>query len=260
MEPLTLVVLAAGRSTRFGRPKQLEPVGPNGQSLLEITMDQAFAAGVQEAVIVVASPHRAIFEQRFIERSDVRTVVQEEARGTAHATASALRRDMGTTIVVNGDDHYGYGAIALAVEHACHGPQSEHAMVAFELGRTLSPHGGVNRAVCSTDENARLVRTVEVRGLRAQTNGEILDAEGATWAPSTLVSMNLWVLRPSIFPAFEHTSSTPTTGGEHGLPSVIQHAVGTGAALRVLRTSAPWSGLTFPEDADLVRRSLNGSA
>ena len=260
MEPLTLVVLAAGRSTRFGRPKQLEPVGPNGESLLEITMDQAFAAGVQEAVIVVASPHRAIFEQRLLGRSAVRTVVQEEALGTAHATASALHRDMGTIIVVNGDDHYGSGAIALAVEHAYHAPQSEHAMVAFELGRTLSTHGGVNRAICSTDANDLLLRTIEVRGLKARTNGEILDAEGATWDPSTLVSMNLWVLRPSIFPAFEHTSSTPTTGGEHGLPSVIQHAVGTGAALRVLRTSAPWSGLTFPEDADLVRRSLNGSA
>jgi NDP-sugar pyrophosphorylase family protein len=260
MEPLTLVVLAAGRSTRFGRPKQLEPVGPNGECLLEITMDQAFAAGVQEAVIVVASPHRAIFEQRLLGRSAVRTVVQEEALGTAHATASALHRDMGTIIVVNGDDHYGSGAIALAVEHAYHAPQSEHAMVAFELGRTLSTHGGVNRAICSTDANDLLLRTIEVRGLKARTNGEILDAEGATWDPSTLVSMNLWVLRPSIFPAFEHTSSTPTTGGEHGLPSVIQHAVGTGAALRVLRTSAPWSGLTFPEDADLVRRSLNGPA
>lgn len=260
MEPLTLVVLAAGRSTRFSRPKQLEPVGPNGECLLEITMDQAFAAGVQEAVIVVASPHRAIFEQRLLGRSAVRTVVQEEALGTAHATASALHRDMGTIIVVNGDDHYGSGAIALAVEHAYHAPQSEHAMVAFELGRTLSTHGGVNRAICSTDANDLLLRTIEVRGLKARTNGEILDAEGATWDPSTLVSMNLWVLRPSIFPAFEHTSSTPTTGGEHGLPSVIQHAVGTGAALRVLRTSAPWSGLTFPEDADLVRRSLNGPA
>lgn len=260
MEPLTLVVLAAGRSTRFGRPKQLEPVGPNGESLLEITMDQAFAAGVQEAVIVVASPHRAIFEQRFIERSDVRTVVQEEARGTAHATASALRRDMGTIIVVNGDDHYGYGAIAIAVEHACHGPQSEHAMVAFELGRTLSPHGGVNRAVCSTDENARLIRTVEVRGLRGQTNGDILDAEGAAWAPSTLVSMNLWVLRPSIFPALQRTAAVQATDQEHGLPTVVQLALDSGALVRVLPSTASWSGLTFPEDADIVRRSLNGPA
>ncbi len=260
MEPLTLVVLAAGRSTRFGRPKQLEPVGPNGTYLLEITMEQAFAAGVDAAVVVVTADHRQHFEQRFQDRPMVRTVVQEEPNGTAHATALALRSCNGTAIVVNGDDHYGSGAIALAVEHALRAPEHEHAMVAFDLERTLSPHGGVNRAVCTTDANNLLLRTVEVRGLRAQANGDIRDADGVKWAPSTLVSMNLWVLRPSIFPAFERSSTAVSTGSEHGLPMVVQHAVGTGVALRVLRTSASWSGLTFPEDADIVRRSLNGPA
>lgn len=252
-----LLLLAAGKSTRFGRPKQLEPVGPHGEALLDFTLRDAFKAGCSHAVIVVRPGHEAIFTERFADDARVRFTVQHEARGTAHAVMLALEQVHSTVIIANGDDLYGLGAIQQAAHHALHSDPQQHALVAFELANTLSPGGGVNRAVCTVDAQGLLLSTEEVTGLQGNTTGTIISDDGRTWPADTLVSMNLWVLRPALFPLFPKLFNAQASAiGEFGLPSVIAEAMAQRHCFAVLRTDATWCGLTHPADADLVRRNL----
>lgn len=253
----TLILLAGGKSTRFGRPKQLEPVGPGGEALLDITLRDAFHAGCTAAVIVVRPEHMLAFAERFATQPQVRLVVQAEAIGTAHAVMLALAEVQGTAVIANGDDHYGTGAIQQAVGHALRGDPLQHALVAFELGKTLSPSGGVNRAVCAADAQGFLRSTEEVTGLHAEASGTIADATGRSWCATTLVSMNLWVLRPALFPLFRDLFATHAAGnGEFGLPTVVAAAMAKKQRFALLRTEGSWCGLTHPADADLVRHQL----
>lgn len=253
----TLLLLAGGKSTRFGRPKQLEPVGPGGEALLDITLRDAFAAGCDAAVIVVRPEHEAVFSARYAHDPRIRTVVQHEALGTAHAVLVAAEQVRGTALIANADDHYGRDAIRQAMHHAQHGDPQHHALVAFELANTLSLGGGVNRAACTTAADGSLLATEEVTGLHATTTGTIADGAGRTWPGDTLVSMNLWVFRPALFPLFRllFTAQQPHAG-EFGLPTVVAAAIGQHHRFLALRSTAQWCGLTHPADADRVRDRL----
>ena len=154
MRDATIILLAAGKSTRFGSPKQLERVGPKGETIPELTLRDALAHGCTRAVIVVRPEHEEHFRGTLGKDARAGIVVQHEALGTAHATMLALDKSIGTVIIANGDDLYGKRSMAIACEHAMNGTPDEHALVAFALGNTLSPNGGVNRAVCEVDERA----------------------------------------------------------------------------------------------------------
>ena len=252
-----LVILAAGGSTRFGRPKQLEPVGRNGEAIMDITMRQGFEAGCMEAWLVVRPEHEEDVKARYRRDHRVRIAVQHAPLGTGHAAMVGMKHFRGTCIVANGDDLYGRRSMELAVKHAMEGLSEEHALVAFDLERTLSPHGPVNRAVClKSDHHLRGI--TEVRGLRAWPAGEIVDETGLSWPAGTPVSMNLWVMRESFCAVLlDMDRDEPVAPGqERGLPDAVRKALSLGQAFRILRTPDRWCGLTFPGDADLVRRHL----
>ena len=260
MASITLILLAAGRSSRFGRPKQLEPVGPNGEAIMDITLRDAFAHGCEHAVIVVRPEHRTLFSQRSKHDERITTVVQEEPIGTAHAVLVALGSMKGTVIVANGDDLYGSTSITKAVHHAKQGQANEHALVTYDLANTLSANGPVNRAVCQLNEPGCLTGSEEVTGLQIDDQHVISSLNDRQWAPTTAVSMNLWVFRPTIFPMFlslfaHHRAEGSIT--EFMLPNVVQHALSQGHTFRALHTGDHWCGLTYPADADLVRRTLS---
>jgi MobA-like NTP transferase domain len=253
MEPLVLVVLAAGRSTRFGRPKQVEPVGPRGEAIMDVTMRDAFASGCDQVRLIVHPEHDELFRQRYRGDRRVIVLVQPAALGTAHATMVGMEHAAGTCIVVNGDDLYGARSMELAVVHA----REEHALVVFELGNTLSPNGPVNRAVCHV-EGTHLIGTEEVKGLVDAGNGHIIDGDGRSWDRTVPVSMNLWVFRPGFRSVLigQERSGDPMDPAEHGLPDAVRAAMASHQLFRVLRTNDRWCGLTFPDDAELVRRFL----
>ncbi len=256
MRHLTIILLAAGKSTRFGGPKQLERVGPLSETILELTLRDALAHGCSGAVIVARPEHAEHFRRMREEDARVAVVVQEEALGTAHATLLALDKSAGTVIIANGDDLYGARSLALACDTAIKGPADEHALVAFAMGNTLSPNGGVNRAVCEVDEQDRLLSTREVRGLARRTDGGIIDEDERTWSEGTPVSMNLWVMRPSIRQYFTEGFAHRDNAREFGLPDVVHAAITKGERFRALTSPDRWMGLTFPGDAQLVRDQL----
>ncbi|MBK7944560.1 MAG: NTP transferase domain-containing protein [Flavobacteriales bacterium] len=254
---ITVVLLAAGRSTRFGRSKQLEPIGPHGETIMDLTLRDAFDMDCESACLVVRPEHEAIMREHYAKDERVRVAIQAQAQGTAHAALIGMEHALGTCIVANADDYYGRGSMRLACEHAREGSPQESALVAFELGKTLSPNGPVNRALCKgTSDHLR--STQEVLGLRRDADGAIRDAEGNEHETHALVSMNLWVLRQG----FNHLAKRlwlergEEAVGEFGLPDAARYAMQHKHEIRILRTTDRWCGLTFPADADLVRQHL----
>lgn len=227
--PPALVVLAAGLSTRYGRLKQLDPVGPAGEAMMEYAIRDAVEAGVGRVVIVVrgeierqVAKHvaRAVAHGRLPARVDLVTAVQRPEDlpgcrevptgrrrpwGTAHAIHAARGPLEGVPafVVVNADDGYGRDAIRRVVRWAIDAPRDEFALVPYRLGSTLSTHGGVSRGVLDVDATGMLSGIREAVGLRAdpRTEGRVtgrwstggeLGGTPADLDASTPVSMNLW--------------------------------------------------------------------
>jgi hypothetical protein len=273
-----LVVLAAGLASRFGRPKQLEPVGPSGEALVDFTIHDAARSGFGQVVLIVRSSTVSAFVSHFEEippAIPVRMVVQErhgrmeraaggwKPWGTAHAVLAAASHLSVPFGVANADDFYGARAIDALASWLRAGP-GDAALITFRLDRTLSPHGGVTRAVCRIRDGwlEGMVETLDVRRLDDGILGRA-DGPDEPLAAEAPVSMNLWGFRPIIAPilqaAFEEFRSTHARDAEaeFRLPDVVADAMrGNGFRVRVIPTDSDWIGLTYAADAPAVRARL----
>lgn len=275
----SLVVLAAGRATRYGSPKQLAPLGPHGETLLEYAVYDAVRAGCDHAVLVVRPDLASTFEHHvartFGSVLDVAFAFQEPAPGRAApwgtgeavlAAAAAVHSDF---LVVNADDFYGSSAFSSLWEALRVAPLAPDtfAMAGYRLENTLSPGGGVSRAVCAIADDAYLVGLREICDLARDENGRIAgrDLNGAphAFAGDEIVSMNLWAFTPAVFPllhsAFDTFRRTPSHAqtGEFLLSSEIHPLIERGAArVRVVPTAETAVGVTFPDDRAWVASRL----
>lgn len=268
---LQLVMLAAGLGSRYGGPKQLEPVGPQGATLMDYSLYDARRAGFGEAVFVIRPEMLASFGEyaaRFEGRLPWRAALQRledvppgvavpSARskpwGTAHAVLAAAPFVRGPFAVLNADDFYGAEAFVALAEflrrHAGDRPPS-HAIVGYRLRDTLSAAGPVNRAVCRIDAAGWLQSIAEVTGLVAGS-----DATG-------IVSMNLWGFDPAVLDTLraglvEFFASGDTREGECLLPTVIRSSLARGdCRIRVLEPGSRWFGITHQADRPAVEAAL----
>jgi len=275
---LSLVVLAAGVGSRYGGPKQLDRVGPGGETLLDYAAFDARRAGFDRVILVVRegmeAEVRAAAGDRIGRHVPVAYGVQTSALprgfvsppdrtkpwGTGHATLAAAPLLDGPFAVINADDFYGPGSYRvlagfLRQPHAS--PGAEFAIVGFPVVTTLSPDGPVSRGVCTVDGQGFLVSIREV--LKVERDGEnARGLEASAWRPiagDTPVSLNFWGFTPALLPALEagfhrfldeHAGST---SAEYFLLSAVQALVGAGKArVRVLGGGGPWGGLTYPGD------------
>jgi len=285
---VTLMLLAAGVGRRFGGLKQLEPVGPRGEAILEYTTHDAIRAGAERVVLVVRPETEAEFRQsigcRIEQCADVTyvhqrldespivsrpTVNRRKPWGTGHAVLAAAESVRGPIVVANADDFYGAGAIAAAVEHLKRGSADDadaHALIAYRLRDTLPEAGGVSRAVCRLNADAMLADIDELPEVRRD-GGDIvaLDAAGRRNALTgdEWVSMNLWAFRPGLrsllraaFDQFLHDHAD-SPDAEFQIPVVIRSLVHSGQAqVRVIPWTGPWCGVTHRDDLVAIRKHI----
>lgn len=289
MSAPTLVVMAAGIGSRYGGLKQVDPIGPSGEIIIDYSLFDAVKAGFERVVFVIKPELEANFRER-IGRSvekviDTRYAFQQvddlpagytvpEGRvkpwGTGHAVLAARAHVDGPFAVINGDDFYGAGAFQ-AIGDFLRGTTDVRpmpfAMVGYPVENTLTEHGHVARGVCEVDAAGRLVDIVERTRIELQEGAIRFTEDGQTWspiAPGTPVSMNMWGFTAGLmaelearFPAFLDEAKANPLKAEYFLPFVVNALLKEGqATVQVLPVRDRWFGVTYQEDKPRVKEAI----
>jgi len=280
----TLLILAAGMGSRYGGLKQIDSVGPHGETIIDYSIYDAIRAGFGKLVFVIRRDIEQQFKEiigtRFEKRIVVEYVFQEldklppgysvpEGRtkpwGTTHAILMAAEVILERFAVINADDFYGAQSYRLLARHL-QSESVEYAMVGFILRNTLSDFGSVARGVCRVDGDNHLQNVVELTkierdGVRARNIGA--DGLISQLTGNELVSMNMWGFTPRVFNQLrEHfqgflKSNSLDTKSENYIPSTVNDLIVAGRArVKVLRTDDSWFGVTYREDRPRVVESI----
>lgn len=273
---ITLVVMAAGMGSRFGGLKQIEPIGPKGEAILDFSVYDAVKAGFTKVVFVIKHAVEKDFKEfvgnRIEKKVKVEYVFQEidklpegyncpEGRekpwGTAHAILCCKDVVKEPFAVVNADDFYGRSAFVKMAEFL-KSDSDDYAMVGFRLVNTLTENGYVSRGVCDI-ENGELKSVTERTKIM---DCKYTEDDGATWTAlpeDTVVSMNLWGFRPDVFRFIETgfkkflDEKIDVPKSEYYLPAVVSERIENGEkSVKVLIAEDKWYGVTYKEDKQVV--------
>ena len=289
MKPI-LVVMAAGMGSRYGGLKQIDPVGSQGEAILDYSLFDAYEAGFRKAVIIIKEAIREDFMTTVGERlkkcpMEISYAYQELNKvpagftvpagrtkpwGTAHAVLCAADQIGDAPFaVINSDDYYGKSAYrelyrALTEDR----PDNEYCMVGYELGKTVTDHGSVARGVCVLDAQGYLAQIDERTRIEKYAGGIHFTEDGEHWtdlAPETTVSMNMWGYRASFlrevkerFPGFltDAIANNPMKA-EFYLPITVKSLIAEGrATVKVLFSADKWYGVTYAADKPQVVAAL----
>lgn len=291
MNKPVLVVMAAGMGSRYGGLKQIDPVGPHGELIIDYSIYDARRAGFETVVFIIKHEIEDAFRKAIGDRlsqvMEVRYAFQqlddlpagytvpegrEKPWGTAHAILAARRIINGPFAVINADDYYGPHAFEVLYNYLSQHPDNEryqYAMVSYPLRNTVTEHGSVARGVCQVDEQDHLLSVTE--RTRIEKDGDharYTEDGGETWHPldgSTPVSMNLWGFNHSFLkeledrlPAFLDKALVENPlKGEYFLPSVVSALIDEDRAqVQMLRSQDRWYGVTYKEDHPQVVAAL----
>ena len=273
MNKVTLVVMAAGMGSRFGGCKQISPVGPNGEILLDFSVYDAIAAGFTKVVFIIREENeadfRAVIGDRLSKKIEVEYVYQDtsilpEGRkkpfGTGHAVLCCMGKVNEPFAVINADDYYGKSAFQQIYNHLKDAKGTDFAMVAFDLKNTLTDNGTVSRGICELDGDM-LKSVTEITKIKDMKYTE--DGESWTELPeNTLASMNFWGFTTELFPALKadfdnFLSTADLQKDEFYLPFAADKMLKEGTAtVKVLQSHDKWYGMTYREDSDSVKAAL----
>ncbi len=287
MKPI-LLVLAAGMGSRYGGLKQMDRLGPNGESIIDYSVYDAVQAGFGKVIFVlreeIVDDFYTLFANKYKSKIEVDHVVQKlsdipsgfvtnpdrvKPWGTGHAVLSARSKLDAPFAVINGDDFYGSDAFSVMgsfLTHADPAAISMQAMVGYILENTLSEHGFVSRGICNSNENA-LLSTVTERTHIERKDGQIIfvDDNDQTHklTGSEIVSMNFWGFTPALLEEFygKFIGFMEEQGqelkSEYFIPYGINLLIHEGKLnVKVLESSARWFGVTYQEDKPLVIQKL----
>ncbi|MCD8098785.1 MAG: nucleotidyltransferase [Lachnospiraceae bacterium] len=290
MKKTTLVVMAAGIGSRFGGGvKQLEPVGPSGEIIMDYSIYDALEAGFDRVVFIIRKEIEKDFQeiigvhmQKLVETAYVFQEVDDLPAGFTNPEGRTKPWGTGQAIlcckdavkepfaVINADDYYGKEAFVkihdyLAQDRPAMG-RLDFCMAGFKLGNTLSDNGGVTRGVCSQDEAGRLIGVAETKNIVKTEGGAAVQNADGTQTPlagDRLVSMNMWGFTPEIFDVLESgfadylANLSDPMKGEYLIPTVVDQLIQEGKAdVAVLPSNDKWFGVTYKEDKPLVVHSF----
>ncbi len=265
----TLVVMAAGMGSRFGGLKQIAPVGPNGEIILDFSVYDAVKAGFDKTVFIIRrdieKDFREIAGRRIEKMTDVDYVFQDmdylpegfsvpdgrtKPWGTGHAVFCCENAVDTPFALINADDYYGQKSYKILHDNLV--ANDENCMVGFSLGNTITENGTVSRGVCDVQDG--ILKSVVEHTDIDKNSGIPLD---------TIVSMNMWGLLPSVFESvredfvkFLGNLSNPEKQ-EFYIPFVVDNMIRTkGEKVRVLETDEKWYGVTYKEDKETVVEAM----
>ncbi|HOW08851.1 MAG TPA: NTP transferase domain-containing protein [Bacteroidales bacterium] len=285
MKP-TLLVLAAGMGTRYGGNKQLDEVGPSGETIIDYSIYDAIRAGFGRIVFVIRRDIEEQVKERFVDRLqgkiDVDYVFQEinnlpegvkvapersKPWGTSHAilvTKDKIKEPFG---VINADDFYGMESFRILHDFLVNDKNSvNYCIVGYKLGNTLSDHGHVNRGVCSAGADGFLQNIVETRQIEKTKTGAVAPGPDGTpiqFTGNEIVSMNLWGFKPTCYEFLEkefrnfiHNHGMDLKS-ELDIPTSVDKFVKSGEiTIQILMSNERWFGVTYREDKPFVVESI----
>ena len=286
----TLVVMAAGVGSRYGGLKQVDPVGLNGEIIIDYSIYDALKAGFTRVVFIIRRDIEAVFREkigRTVEtRADTVYAFQELSRlpagfavppgrtkpwGTAHAVLACRGVVRTPFVVINSDDFYGATAFQAMADYVRQAQDRadtyDYCMVGYRLANTLSEHGHVARGICEVTPDGFLVDVRERTRIQRFEDGIKYTEDGATWvtlSPDSTVSLNTWGFTPSAlsefearFPLFLRKNAANLAKAEYYLPEVVGDLVREGKArVKVLPTQERWYGVTYQEDRPRVQAAI----
>ena len=289
MKP-TLVVLAAGIGHRFGGLKQMVPVGPYGETILDYSLFDALRSGFEKLIFVVRSDIHDSFRRTVGQKYEPMTSVcyadqeteihstppsrvswvRDKPWGTAHAVLVAEEFVETPFAVINADDFYGYRSFLLMADFLNGlgaNPKNKAALVGFPLRETLSEMGPVSRAICESDAAGVLSRIVEFKDVFEESDGiktGVKSGSSVTYLDGNeTTSMNFWGFTVAIFSflrlEFEdfRVATSYTREKEFLLPKIVGSLIlKKGLQVKVLRGGGPWFGMTYREDVPYVKRRI----
>ncbi|MDN5203610.1 sugar phosphate nucleotidyltransferase [Fulvivirgaceae bacterium BMA10] len=287
MKP-TLLILAAGMGSRYGGLKQIDQIGPSGETIIDYSIYDAIKAGFGKVVFVIRRNIEQEFKEvvgdKFTGKIEVDYAIQEvdveidgidnlpervKPWGTGHAVLVAEHNIDTPFAVINADDFYGADAfrvMASFLQDLGDTNGNEFSMVGYILQNTLSDHGSVSRGVCGADENGFLKTITERTDINRQ-DGEISYSEQdvkVKLAPDTIVSMNFWGFTPSIFEVLRTqfkefvAQNYENPKSEFFIPLVVNHLIEKDqATVKVLTSEAKWYGITYREDKEIVGKAFD---
>lgn len=288
MNSVTLLVLAAGMGSRYGGLKQLDSVGPNGETVIDYSVFDAIRAGFNKVVFIIREDFKEEFKlsigEKFQDRIQVEYAFQKldelppgytipndrtKPWGTGHAILSAMQTVRDPFAVINADDFYGQLAYQKIYNYLSETPvdalPANYCMVGYPLKNTLSEHGSVSRGICSVSEDDKLNSVRELTHI-VKKHSEIfneVNGEKESLTGDEVVSMNMWGFSPQVFIQLERLFSEflkenlNVLSSEFYIPFAVDNLIQSGTAtVEVLETTEKWFGVTYQEDKVQVQKAI----
>ena len=279
MNNITLLIMAAGMGSRYGGLKQLDAIGPSGETIIDYSVYDAIKAGFTKVVFIIRKDFEQEFKSKITDKYEGQIQVEfafqdlndlpdeftcpegrEKPWGTGHAILSARNIINQPFVAINGDDFYGRESFKVVADYYNKGANN-FSMVAFQLDKTLSIFGGVTRGLC-TVKDEKLDTVIETDNLQKTDNGVSSDSE-IELDGSEPVSMNVWGFTPILFKYLEEkfveflSKNGTEMKSEYLIPSVVNELIQSGQeTVHVLRSGATWFGVTYKEDKPYVEGEI----
>lgn len=284
---ITLVIMAAGMGSRFGGLKQIEPMGPDGEFIIDYSVYDAIKAGFTKIIFIIKEENYEIFKETIGKRVEPHIKTEyvfqtnkilsleyqnllkerEKPLGTAHAILCAKEKINEPFAVINADDFYGKDAYVKAAEYLKNIQTNCYGIVAYRLGNTLTPNGSAKRGVCEVNSNNELVKLTESKVLLKGEEAEVEPLDGSEvfrTSKNTIASMNFLLFEPSILELLEEKmqkflddNKEDLSKCEFLIPIVLNEYIEEERGkVKVLETTSSWYGVTYKEDKNIVINAL----